>query len=391
MAVYLDFAASAPLREEILANYLEQLKEIGNPSSVHSSGQRQRQRVEEARERLAKVVNCHRSEVLFTSGGTESDNIAIKGIYLDRHTKDSNRNVIIVAGTEHHAGIDPVEWLVTAEGAEIAWLPVDATGMPDLVWLKKYLVENSSRIAMISAMWANNETGVVWPIAEIAELAREFEIPVHSDAVAAFGHIPVDFAKSGLSTMAISGPKIGAPVGVGALIVARDAKLVITSHGGGQERGIRSGTLSAPLAIAFADAADLAAKEMNAEAPQIEALRDRLVRGVLEIAPDAVFSRGTSPGLPGTANFTFPGCSGDSLLFLLDNAGVSVSTGSACRAGVAQPSHVLMAMGRTEAEAYGALRISLGHGTTDADIDEFLKAFPAAHAGAKKAGLSAKS
>ena len=388
MAIYLDHAATTPLRPELVEGYVAQLQVLGNPSAVHSSGQKARRALEDARDTLAKVVNCHRSEVLFTSGGTESDNLAIKGLYLQRNGENSARNLVITAGTEHHAGIDPVEWLEGHEGAEAVWLPVSARGAVDLLWLADYLVGNSERVALISLMWVNNETGIITPITEVTALASEYGIPVHSDAVAAFGHVATDFKASGLATMAISGHKIGAPVGVGALIVARDAKVAVTSHGGGQERGIRSGTLSAPLAFTLAKAAALAEAEREELSSRLESFRQQIVEGILQVAPDADFTRGDEPGFVGILHFTFPGCSGDSLLFLLDTAGVSVSTGSACRAGVAQASHVLMAMGRSEDQARGSLRISLGYTTTQADVDAFIAAFPAAYAGAHRAGLT---
>lgn len=390
MAIYLDHAATTPMRTELVAGYLEQLQVIGNPSSVHGMGQNARRAVEDARDRLAQAIDCHRSEVLFTSGGTESDNLAIKGLYLQRNGEDSNRTLIITAGTEHHAGIDPVEWLESAEGAEAVWAPVNQNGVVDLVWLKEFLDHNANRVALISLMWVNNETGLITPIADVTAIAKPYGIPVHSDAVAAFGHVPVSFKESGLATMAISGHKFGAPVGVGAMIVARDAKLAVTSHGGGQERGIRSGTLSSPLAFTLAEAAALAESEREELSERLGKFKDQIVSEITKIAPDADFTRGNEPGFSGIIHFTFPGCSGDSLLFLLDTAGVSVSTGSACRAGVAQPSHVVMAMGRSEAQARGSLRISLGHTTSQADVDGLIAAFPAAYAGALKAGLPSK-
>ncbi|CAB4605473.1 unannotated protein [freshwater metagenome] len=387
MAIYLDHAATTPLRQELVQGYLEQLQVLGNPSSVHSSGQAARRSLEDARDLLAKVVGCHRSEVLFTSGGTESDNLAIKGLYLQRTSEDAKRTVVISAGTEHHAGIDPVEWLETQEGAESVWVPVSGNGLVDLDWLASYLAENAERVALISLMWLNNETGIITPISDVTSLAAQYGIPVHSDAVAAFGHVPTNFAASGLATMAISGHKLGSPVGIGALIVARDAKVAVTSHGGGQERGIRSGTLSAPLAYTLAKAAALAEEEREELSVRLGDFRDQIVEAIKSVAPDADFTRGDQPGFAGIVHFTFPGCSGDSLLYLLDAAGVSVSTGSACRAGVAQPSHVIMAMGRTEHQARGSLRISLGYTTTQADVNAFIQAFPVAYVGAHKAGL----
>ena len=390
MAIYLDHAATTPLRPELVEGYVAQLQVIGNPSSVHGSGQRARRAVEDARDKLAKALDCHRSEVLFTSGGTESDNLAIKGLFLQRNGEDAQRTLIITAGTEHHAGIDPVEWLEAAEGAEAVWAPVSHQGVIDLDWLAEFLTREADRVALISFMWVNNETGLITPIAEVTALANKYGIPVHSDAVAAFGHVPLSFKESGLATMAISGHKLGAPVGVGALIASRDTKLAITSHGGGQERGIRSGTLSAPLAFAMGEAAALAELEHRELSARLAAFKEQIVAAVLEAAPSADFTRGEQPGFEGILHFTFPGCSGDSLLFLLDTAGISVSTGSACRAGVAQASHVVMAMGRSEDQARGSLRISLGYTTTQADVDAFISAFPAAYAGASKAGLPSK-
>lgn len=387
MSVYLDHASTTALRPELVEGYLSQLQELGNPSSIHGAGQKARQIVEDARDKLAKAFDCHRSEVLFTSGGTEGINLAIKGLYLKAKANNPTRNIIITAATEHHAGVDPVEHLEQEAGAVAVWAPIDEFGVIDLNWLKSYLGNNGQNVALISLMWVNNETGIITPIPEIVKIAKEFEIPVHTDAVAAFGHVPLSFRESGLTTMAVSGHKFGAPVGVGALVVARDAKLAITSHGGGQERGIRSGTISAASAYAIGVAAALAAAEVNKERQRISVLAKKIIDFIQLEVPDAVFSRGDESGYEGIVHFTFPGCSGDSILYLLDTAGISVATGSACRAGVPEASHVLMAMGRSEQQARGSLRISLGRTTTDADVSAFISAFPAAYSGAKKAGL----
>jgi cysteine desulfurase len=221
-------------------------------------------------------------------------------------------------------------------------------------------------------------------------LAKNHGIPVHSDAVAAFGHVPISFEVSGLAAMSVSAHKVGGPVGSGALIVGRSVKLTSLVHGGGQERGMRSGTMDAAGATAFALAAKLAVEELDSEAQRLSGLASKLIQGIQEAAPDAVFSRGNANGLPGTVHFTLPGCSADSMIFLLDAAGVSVSAGSACTAGVNRPSHVLLAMGRTEDEATGSLRISMGYPTTESEVDAFLDAFPAVHSAAKKAGLPSK-
>lgn len=387
MAIYLDYAATTPIREEVLECYVHYLKELGNPSSVHTSGQAVRKALEEARESLATSLGCHRSEIIFTSGGTESNNTAVKGLFWQRIAEDPNRKIIITAGTEHHAVIDPIEWLEKHDGAEVIWLPIDHSGQINLLELAEIVKQHSERIALIALMWANNETGVIFDISAITELASRYSIPVHSDAVAAFGHIPISFADSGLATLSVSAHKVGGPIGVGAMVVSRQTKLVSLIHGGGQERGLRSGTMNAPAAKAFAHAAEIAVKELPDEAKRLAELRDYLVEGVLRVTDLARFTGSVENRLPNNAHFIFEGCSGDSLLFLLDQQGISVSTGSACQAGVNGPSHVLIAMGRSERDANGCIRVTLGNKSSKADVDGFLAALPAAVAAAKKAGV----
>jgi cysteine desulfurase len=388
MVVYLDHAATSPIRPEVVSTYAEYLQMVGNPSSVHTSGQQVRRALEEARETVAKAVGCNRNEVIFTSGGTESDNLAIKGLFWQRNQAQRDRNIILSTYTEHHAVIDAIHWLEKDQGAHAVWVPVDERGVVNLEWLANFLSERASEVALITLMWANNETGVITPINRVTEIARPYQIPVHSDAVAAFGHIDISFAESGLDAMSVTAHKVGGPVGVGALIVSRASKMTSLIHGGGQERALRSGTMNAAGAKAFALAASLAVGQREAHVAEMAALRDRLVDSVLSTIPSAKFSRDDAPGLPDNAHFTFPGCSGDSLLFLLDQAGICVSNGSACQAGVAAASHVLITMGRTEAEASSCIRVTLGRGNTDADVDAFLAALPAAHAGAHKAGYT---
>ena len=387
MTIYLDYAATTPLRKEVFDCYVGFLQQLGNPSSVHSSGQKVRRVLEEARESLARSVDCNRNEVIFTSGGTESDNLAIKGLYWQRKAEEPQRNIIISAGTEHHAVIDPIEWLEKHDGAEIIWLPVDSEGVIDLDFLATFLTEKADLVAVITLMWANNETGVITDIPRVVEIANQYGIPVHSDAIAAFGHLPLSFKDSGLAAMSLSAHKIGGPVGAGALLVSRATKLVSLVHGGGQERGMRSGTMNAPVAKAFALAAEIAVSELDAEMQRLAKLRDYLVSEVQSIAPVAKHTGSKAQRMPHNAHFTFEGCSGDSLLFLLDQQGICVSTGSACQAGVNSPSHVLVAMGRSERDANGCLRMTLGQESTQEDIDFFLKALPSALEGALKAGL----
>jgi cysteine desulfurase len=390
MSIYLDNAATTPLRPEVLVEYTKYLQKLGNPSSVHSSGQQIRQALEEARESIAKTVDCDRSEVLFTSGGTESDNLAIKGIYWQRKSEDENRNIIITAGTEHHGVIDPIEWLESHDAAEVVLVPVSFDGELDLDWLAQFLEANHQRVALISLMWANNETGVITAIHKVTNIAKPYAIPVHSDAVAAFGHMPLSFRDSGLKAMSISAHKIGGPVGVGALIVSRSTKLVSIIHGGGQERGMRSGTLNAPAAKAFALAAEATTGQLNVEISRIRLLQNRLIEEALQLSTEMTLTGAKANRLANIVHFTLAGASGESLLFLLDQNGIYVSTGSACQAGVNRPSHVLIAMGRTEDQAKGCLRITFGHESTESDVEAVLQALPSAIDAALKAGLSSQ-
>jgi cysteine desulfurase len=390
MSVYLDNAATTPIRPEVLEVYKDYLQLLGNPSSVHTSGQQVRQALEESRESIAKVVDCDRSEVIFTSGGTESDNLAIKGLFWQRRNEDATRKVIITAGTEHHGVIDPIEWLETHDGAEVVLVPVSYDGELDLEWLSNYLTDNHQSVALISLMWANNETGVITDIGGVTAMANKYSIPVHSDAVAAFGHMPVSFRDSGLAAMSITAHKLGGPVGVGALIVSRNTKLVSIIHGGGQERGLRSGTMNAPAAKAFALAAERMQGELEKEIDRLTHLRAKLIEGVLSITPEISLTASNAERLPNIIHFTLAGASGESLLFLLDQKGIFVSTGSACQAGVNRPSHVLIAMGRTEDQAKGCLRITFGHESTEEDVDALLEALPQAIESALKAGLSSQ-
>jgi len=389
MPAYLDHAATTPLSGAALAALTRELARTGNPSSLHGSGRRARRAVEDAREAIAAAAGAHPSEVIFTSGGTEADNLAVKGMYWSRVAEDPKRRRILCSAVEHHAVLDTVEWLERHEGAEVAWLPVDGEGVVDLKVLEAELSRDPGTVALVTVMWANNEVGTVQPIGRIVELAHAAGVPVHSDAVQAFGSVPVHFKDSGLDAMSISGHKIGGPVGVGALLLGRAVKLTPVQHGGGQERDVRSGTLDTASIAAFAAAAKSVAASLPAEAARIAALRDRLIDGVRERVPEAVL-RG-APGdhrLPGNAHFTFPGCEGDSLLFLLDLAGIESSTGSACTAGVPRPSHVLLAMGLDEETARGAQRFSLGHASTQADVDALLAALPDAYARARQAGMA---
>ncbi|WP_372698535.1 cysteine desulfurase family protein [Arthrobacter sp. JSM 101049] len=378
-----------------LAAMTQEMSRTGNPSSLHGAGRRAHRVVEESRERLAAAAGAHPSEVIFTSGGTESDNLAVKGLYWARSAQDPARRRILCSTVEHHAVLDTVEWLAAHEGAEVTWIDVDSTGRMRLDELEAEIARDPSSIALVTLMWANNEVGTVQPVAEAVALAAPHGIPVHSDAVQAFTAVPVDFRASGLATLAVSAHKIGGPVGIGALLVRRDIVLTAVQHGGGHERALRSGTLNTAAAAAFAAAAGEGASRIAAEAERLAGLRDALIEGVLAAVPDAVLSGPADVGqtgerLPGNAHFTFPGCEGDSLLFVLDMLGVQSSTGSACTAGVPRPSHVLLAMGYSEEAARGAQRFTIGHTTTAADVEALVAALPEAHARAKQAGMAAK-
>jgi cysteine desulfurase len=369
--VYLDHAATTPMLPEAIAAMTEELAQLGNPSSLHNAGRRARRVVEESREQLAEVFGARASEVIFTSGGTEADNLAVKGLYWARRATDERRNRILTTAVEHHAVFDSVRWLCDAHGARADWLAVDSLGLVSADVLRAALDASQDSAAVVSVMWANNEVGAVQPVASLAAAAREYGVPFHTDAVQAAAQLPVDFAGSGADVMTVTAHKLGGPVGVGALILAKSLAPVPVLHGGGQERDIRSGTLDAPAIRAFAVAAVASAERRSLETKRIAALRDDLIRQVTLAVPDALLN-GPPPGpdrLPGNAHFSFPGCEGDALLLLLDARGIACSTGSACTAGVAEPSHVLLAMGADEDRARGSLRFSLGHTTTQADVD----------------------
>jgi cysteine desulfurase len=368
---YLDHAATTPLRPEALETMTAELARLGNPSSLHTEGRRARRVVEESREKIAESFGARPSEVIFTSGGTEADNLAVKGLYWARQAVTPRRRRVLTTAIEHHAVLDSVHWLADHERAGVTWLPMDAAGLVTPAALHAAIEAGPDDVALISVMWANNEVGTVQPICELAAIARDRGLAFHSDAVQAAAQLPVDFAACGADALSISGHKLGGPVGVGALLLSRQAEPVPVQHGGGQERDIRSGTLDTPAISAFAVAVQLTAKESADEARRLAALAADLIGQVRAAVPDAILN-GPPPGpgrLPGNIHFSFPGCEGDALLMLLDAKGIACSTGSACTAGVAQPSHVLLALGAGEARARGSLRFSLGRTSTQPDVD----------------------
>lgn len=387
---YLDHAATTPMLPEAVREMTTQLALTGNASSLHSAGRRARRTVEEARERLASALDARPSEVVFTSGGTEADNLALKGLYWSRRAADPGRRRILTSPVEHHAVLDAVHWLADHEGARIEWLEVDKLGRVHPQTLREALARAPREVALVTAMWANNEIGTLLPVPELAEVAAEFDVPLHSDAVQAVGQTEVGFDHPGLAAMSVSAHKVGGPYGVGALLLGRDQTPEPLSHGGGQERDVRSGTLDVPAVAAFAVAAELAVERRMSFATEVGALRDELVEAVQRQVPDAVLGGDPDPKgrLAANAHFAFPGCEGDSLLLLLDAQGIQASTGSACTAGVAQPSHVVLATGADPQLARGTLRFSLGHTTTREDVAALAAAIGPAVERARSAGLS---
>ncbi|MDF3302442.1 cysteine desulfurase family protein [Streptomyces tropicalis] len=385
---YLDHAATTPMLPEAAEALTVALSVTGNASSLHASGRRARRTVEESRESLAEALGARPSEVVLTSGGTEADNLAVKGLYWARRAADPRRTRVLSSPVEHHAVLDAVHWLGEHEGATVEYLPVDSYGRVHPDALREAVAREPGDVALATVMWANNEIGTVLPVRELADVAAEFDIPLHADAVQAFGQVPVDFAASGLAAMTVSGHKIGGPYGIGALLLGREYAPVPVLHGGGQERHVRSGTLDVPAVASFAVAGRLAAERRERFAQEVGALRDALVDAVRAAVPDAILGGDPVDRLPANAHFTFPGCEGDSLLLLLDAQGIECSTGSACTAGVAQPSHVLLATGVDPDLARGTLRFSLGHTSTAADVEAVAAAIGPAVERARAAGLS---
>ncbi len=368
MSIYLDHAATTPMVDVAMNAMVTQLAELGNPSSLHSHGRATRKTLEDAREVIAKEVDCLPTEVIFTASGTEANNIALKGLYWAGRA--AGKKLVVISAIEHHAILEPAHWLLTHEGAEVIQVPVTPDGVIDLVFLKELIDNRGQEIAVISIMHANNETGVIQPIAEVVRIAGQ--IPVHTDAVQSFKKTPLSFSTLGVIALTLSAHKIGGPLGIGALILRRTVEIPSLLHGGGQEREIRSGTLNAPSIIGFA----AAAASEHYPVDEITDLRDRFIAGVREVLPDAIVNGAGADRLPGIVNVTFPHTQSDTLLLLMDGAGVSCSTGSACSAGVHEASHVLLAMGHTEVTAQSSLRFSFGATSTTADCDFVLSVLP---------------
>lgn len=368
--VYLDNAATTPISEVALQAFIEQSRQVGNASSLHTYGRTVRKDVEEAREKLASLIGSHASEVIFTGSGTEANNLALKGAYWHRNKDGVARNVVVISRFEHHAVLDPARWLEDFEGAEVVEIPVSRKGFVNLAALEEVINERHDEIALISIMHSNNEVGTLQPITRVAELGNKFDIPVHTDAVQSLGKVPLSFKDLGVFAMTLSAHKVGGPIGVGALVLRKGIDITPILHGGGQERDIRSGTLNSAGIVAFAAAVQSAMRDLDSNAERVRSLRSKLIAAIKSEVPDATLN-GVADGdiLPGIANVSFPQTESDSLLLLFDAEGIACSTGSACSAGVQEASHVLMAMGLTEKEARSSLRFSLGTSNTDADIE----------------------
>ncbi|MFZ9471135.1 MAG: cysteine desulfurase family protein [Candidatus Nanopelagicaceae bacterium] len=382
-SAYLDNAATTAMLPEALEVMYRESASVGNASSLHGAGRRARRVVEESREKLAAAVGAKPQEIIFTASGTEANNLAVKGLYW---RAGASKRAIVSTPIEHHAILDPLEWLEREQSVTLHMAEVDSHGTTKVDSIAQLLSEYQKEISFVTVMHSNNEVGALQPVAEIAAISREYEIPIHTDAVQSFGKVPLDFGKLGVSALTISGHKIGGPLGVAALVAKKDLELTPLLHGGGQERDVRSGTLHTPAIAAFATAAELSQQRLQINADRIRSMRARLINGVTAAVEDVKVNGGENT-LPGIAHFTFVGAEGDALLLLLDAQGVQCSTGSACSAGIAQPSHVLIAMGMAPKIARSSIRFSIGTTTSEKDIDKAISVISEVVSRARAAGV----
>ncbi|EGO62003.1 cysteine desulfurase NifS [Acetonema longum] len=368
--IYFDHSATTPVHPEVaavLVNYMTDL--FGNPSSVHSFGREARKAMDQARRQVAALIGAESEEIFFTSGGTEADNLAIKGVALANKKKG---NHIITTLIEHHAILHTCEYL-EKNGFQVTYLPVDEYGMISLEALERSITDQT---ILISIMYANNEVGTVQPIAEIGRLARQRNIYFHTDAVQAASNLPIDVKKDGIDLLTLSGHKFNAPKGIGALYVRRGVRIEAVQHGGGHERNLRAGTENVPAIVGLGKAAEIAAQNLTDKIVTLTTLRNTLIEGVMAEIPHVKLNGHPTQRIPGNANFSFLSLEGESLLLNLDLKGIAASSGSACSAGSLDPSHVLLAMGLSHEAAHGSLRISLGWGNTMEDVQYFLNVIP---------------
>ncbi|MGL5512687.1 MAG: cysteine desulfurase NifS, partial [Sporomusa sp.] len=365
--IYFDHSATTPVNREVAELMMEYMTDkYGNASSVHGFGREARKAMEQAREKVAALINAAPTEIIFTSGGTESDNLAIKGVALANRKKG---NHIITTSIEHHAVLHTCEYL-EKQGFTVTYLPVDEHAMIRMEDLKNAITDQT---ILISIMFANNEVGTIQPIKEIGQLAKERGIYFHTDAVQAIGHYPVDVKELNIDLLTMAGHKFYASKGVGVLYVRRGVKLVEIQHGGGHERNMRAGTENVPGIVGLGKAAEIVMRDMDKEIAHVQALRDKIITGIMEKVPHIKLNGHPESRLPGNVNFSFLFIEGESLLLNLDLKGIAASSGSACTSGSLDPSHVLLAMGLTHEVAHGSLRVTLGRDNTEDEVDYFLE------------------
>jgi len=368
--IYLDYAATTPTHPEVVKAMLPYFTEVfGNPSSIYAYGQQAKGAMEEARAKVAELIGARDEEIVFTSGGTESDNFAIKGVAYANRDKG---NHIITTAIEHHAVLETCHFLET-QGFKVTYLPVDEYGMVDLDELRKALTKQT---ILISVMHANNEIGTIEPIAEIGRIAKEAGVYFHTDAVQTVGHIPINVDELGVDLLSLSAHKLYGPKGVGALYIRKGTKLVSFMHGGEQERGRRASTQNVPGIVGLGKAAEIAQQEMAEEAERLTRLRDKLINGILAQIEHSRLNGHPTRRLPNNVNVSISFAEGESMCLNLDLEGICCSTGSACTSSVTEPSHVLLALGLPPLEAHSSLRFSLGKWTTEEEIDRVLEVLP---------------
>jgi cysteine desulfurase len=378
--IYFDHAATTPISPAVLAEVTSQMAVLGNPSSLHFDGRKVRETVENARDRIAHSIGSRASEVIFVASGTEANNNAIKGIFWDR----APRKVVISTEIEHHAVLDPIHWLVEHEGATLRKVAVDEEGVIDLDSLAAIVESDRENIALISLIHTNNEIGTSIRAEELARIVDiAGEIPIHLDAVQSLGKVAFDYQAMNVMSVAISAHKIGGPLGVAALVLRSGHDITPLIHGGGQERDIRSGTLNAPGIAGFARAVEEAQSNLKINVAKVRSLREMMIDAIMESVSDArINGRGDAPGI---INVTFPETENEASLMLFDARGISCSTGSACSQGLAQPSHVLLRIGRSESETNSSLRFSISHLNEAHEVATFTALLPEVIKGAKGA------
>jgi cysteine desulfurase len=371
--IYLDYAATTPVDPRVLSAMLPYFNvNFGNPSSVHRVGQQAEAALESARESVATVLNCHPAEIVFTSCGSESDNLALRGTALAMREK-TGANRILTSRTEHHALSKTADQLEKLFGFQVEWLQTDETGMVSPAIVERAIGRDT---AIVSVMVANNEIGTINPVAEIASICQAHQVPFHSDAVQAAACLPMDVQSLGVDLMSLGAHKFYGPKGIGALYVRAGTPIFPVQTGGGQESGRRAGTQNVPNIIGFAEALRLTTEEREERIAHVRPLRDRIIGTILEEIPDSCLTGHPVNRLPNHCSFAFKNVDGNLLLTLLDVAGFACSSGSACKTGNPEPSEVMVAIGLPREWSLGSLRVTLGSASTPANVDAFLEALP---------------